>query len=148
MGAFDDKALPAYQFVNWIKYYRDDNGQFVLDWTDDFDSFDSSRWSKGNWTFDGNLVDFSPDNAVVKDGTLVLAITTEGGTGFNGSVPMDDGQTATPPPADGGMSASNPAAPSGGCHVAGSPERGSGAGVLTAMLLALGLAGGRRSRRT
>ena len=40
-GALDDAALPAYQFVNWIKYYRYDNGQFVLDWTDDFDSLDT-----------------------------------------------------------------------------------------------------------
>ena len=87
-GALDEAALPAYQFVNWIKYYRYDNGQFVLDWTDDFDSFDSSRWATGNWTFDGNLVDFDPANAVVQDGTLILAITKEGATGFSGTVPV------------------------------------------------------------
>ena len=92
-GALDEAALPAYQFVNWIKYYRYDNGQFVLDWTDDFDSFDSSRWATGNWTFDGNLVDFDPANAVVQDGTLILAITKEGATGFSGTVPVDDGST-------------------------------------------------------
>ena len=87
-GALDEAALPAYQFVNWIKYYRYDNGQFVLDWTDDFDSFDSTRWATGNWTFDGNLVDFDPANAVVQDGTLILAITKEGATGFSGTVPV------------------------------------------------------------
>ena len=54
-GALDEAALPAYQFVNWIKYYRYDSGQFVLDWTDEFDAFDTTRWAKGNWTFDGNL---------------------------------------------------------------------------------------------
>ena len=45
-GALDESALPAYQFVNWIKYYRYDNGQFVLDWTDDFDSFDGGHGAK------------------------------------------------------------------------------------------------------
>ena len=30
-----------------------------------------------NWTFDGNRVDFDPANAVVQDGTLILAITKE-----------------------------------------------------------------------
>ncbi len=48
----------------------------------------SSRWSKGTWTFDGNLVEFSPDNAVVKAGMLFLAIRTENGTGFSGQPPI------------------------------------------------------------
>jgi endo-1,3-1,4-beta-glycanase ExoK len=30
-GEFDESALPAYQFVNWIKYYRYENGNFVWD---------------------------------------------------------------------------------------------------------------------
>jgi endo-1,3-1,4-beta-glycanase ExoK len=30
-GDLDESALPAYQFVNWIRYYRYENGQFVLD---------------------------------------------------------------------------------------------------------------------
>jgi MYXO-CTERM domain-containing protein len=137
-GALDEAALPAYQFVNWIKYYRYDNGQFVLDWTDEFDSFDSSRWGKGNWTFDGNLVDFDPANAVVQDSTLILAITKEGATGFSGTVPVDDGSIS-----DGGVIV--PPAGDSGCNVAGSP--GAGAGLLGGMLLALGLAAGRRRRR-
>ena len=142
-GALDEAALPAYQFVNWIKDYRYDNGQFVLDWTDEFDSFDTTRWAKGNWTFDGNLVDFDPANAVVQDGTLILAITKEGATGFSGTVPVDDGSTNT----DGGVTTSNPGSDSG-CAIGGSRFRTAPA-ASCAMLLALGLAaarGGRRSR--
>ena len=116
-GALDEAALPAYQFVNWIKYYRYDNGQFVLDWTDDFDSFDSSRWATGNWTFDGNLVDFDPANAVVQDGTLILAITKEGATGFSGTVPADDGSS------DGGVIISQPGSDSG-CAIGGAQPHG------------------------
>ena len=97
-GELDEGALPAYQFVNWIRYYRYENGQFVLDWTDDFDSFDVSHWSKGNWTFEGNRVDFDVRNALAQDGTLILAITTEGAPGFTGSVPVDpQGNASTAP---------------------------------------------------
>jgi hypothetical protein len=88
-GAFDASALPAYQYVNWIRYYRYENGAFVMDWSDDFNTFDTARWGKANWTFDGNLVDFDPNNAVVRDGTLVLCLTAEGQTGCSGTVPPD-----------------------------------------------------------
>ena len=135
VGAFDEAALPAYQFVNWIKYYRYDNGQFTLDWTDDFEAFDFDRWAKGNWTFDGNRVDFDPANAVVKDGTLILAITTEAETGFSGTVPKDgDGDGGS---ADSGCS----------CSIAGAPQE---TNAIYVTMAALGLATlvGKRRRVT
>jgi hypothetical protein len=88
-GAFDASMLPASQYVSWIRYYKYDNGAFVLDWSDDFATFDTARWEKANWTFDGNLVDFEPNNVVVKDGTLVLCLTAQGQTGCSGAVPVD-----------------------------------------------------------
>lgn len=91
VGDFDTSVLPQYQYVNWISYFRYENGQFVHEWTDDFDSLDTSRWSQANWTFAENLVDFDPNNIVVRDGTLVLALTHQGMTGFSGSVPVDPG---------------------------------------------------------
>ena len=90
-GAFEASALPAAQYVNWIRYYRYEGGAFVLDWSDDFNTFDTARWAKANWTFGGNLVDFEPSNAVVRDGTLVLCMTTEGQVGCSGAVPPDSG---------------------------------------------------------
>lgn len=94
VGPFDTSALPQYQYVNWIKYYRYEGGQFVHEWTDDFDAFDAARWSRADWTFGENLVDFDPNNVLVQEGTLILALTLEGQTGFNGSVPVDsDGST-------------------------------------------------------
>jgi endo-1,3-1,4-beta-glycanase ExoK len=89
-GAFDSSMLPASQYVSWIRYYKYDNGAFVLDWSDDFATFDTARWEKANWTFDGNLVDFEPNNVVVKDGTLVLCLTAQGQTGCSGAVPVDN----------------------------------------------------------
>jgi endo-1,3-1,4-beta-glycanase ExoK len=134
VGDLDESALPAYQFVNWIKYYRYDNGQFTFDWTDDFESFDSSRWGKGNWTFDGNQVDFDPANAVVQDGTLILAITKEGATGFAGTVPSDSGNT-TP------VTVSTPTSQQdSGCAIAQAPGSRRSRGLL--VLIAIGLVAG------
>jgi len=97
VGAFDPNVLPVYQFVNYIEYkpYNASTNSFTTtgSWRDDFNSFDTSRWNKANWTFDENYADFDPNNAVVKDGTLVLALTREGATGFNGTVPVDNGTT-------------------------------------------------------
>jgi endo-1,3-1,4-beta-glycanase ExoK len=152
-GELDESALPACQFVNWIRYYRYENGQFLLDWTDDFDSFDQSRWSKANWTFDGNRVDFDVTNAVVQDGTLILAITKEGATGFSGSVPVDpQGNASTAPvPSSAPTTPTAPATPAGpssdsGCSF--TPSRSSeGAGVWLAALCLLVLASTRMASR-
>jgi len=102
VGAFDVNALPAYQFVNWIKYstYTPGTGNngadFTLNWTDDFNTFNTSQWSKANWTFGENLTDFDPNNALVKDGYLVLVLSKAGQTGFTGTVPIDQVTNPTP----------------------------------------------------
>ena len=95
VGEFDTEALPAYQFVNWIEYSAytpgegDNGGDFTKKWRDNFNSFDYAKWGKANWTFDGNLVHFTPDNVVVKDGYLILIISKAGDTGYEGVVPRD-----------------------------------------------------------
>jgi endo-1,3-1,4-beta-glycanase ExoK len=89
VGDFDDSVLPQYQFVNWISYSRYQDGEFIHEWTESFDTFDESKWGRGDWTFDESLADFDPNNVVVQDGTLVLALTREGMTGFSGQVPVD-----------------------------------------------------------
>jgi endo-1,3-1,4-beta-glycanase ExoK len=96
-GAFSPSILPVYQFINWIKYSKytpgsgPDGTDFTPDWQDNFDTFDASRWAKGDWTFDGNLVAFSPNNIVVKDGCCIICLTKTGATGFTGEVPKDLG---------------------------------------------------------
>ncbi len=91
VGAFNPSVLPVYQFVNYMEYYayNTNTKSFTLSWRDDFNSFDSNRWSKADWTFDGNYVDFDPANVVIQNGTLVLALTTENAKGFSGTVPVD-----------------------------------------------------------
>jgi hypothetical protein len=75
VGPIDAQRLPQFQKVDWIEYHSYNNGQFELEWRDDFQTFDDSRWAKANWTFDCNEVDFTADNVSIVDGKLVLAIT-------------------------------------------------------------------------
>ncbi len=86
-GALDPEMLPVTQTVNWIAYSSYTPGQgpngsnFTPKWTDDFNSLDTQRWSRGNWTFDGNMADFSPNNALVSGGYLMLVLSKKGWTG-------------------------------------------------------------------
>ena len=91
VGTWNDAILPVHQYISWVKAYTYDKASktFTLAWVDDFNTFDDSRWGTGNWTFDGNRVDMSPDNVTVKDGALVLSLTKVGAEGFTGSVPAD-----------------------------------------------------------
>lgn len=98
VGPWSDSILPVYQFVNYIEYkpWVASTNSFGTGWRDDFNSFDTARWSKANWTFAENLADFDPNNVVVKNGTLVLALTREGQTGYTGTPPVDGGTTPAP----------------------------------------------------
>lgn len=91
-GEWDDSVLPVYQFVNYIEYkaYNSATKTFETGWRDDFNTFDTARWSKANWSFDDNRVDFVPENLVVKNGILVLALTTENAIGYSGTPPADE----------------------------------------------------------
>ena len=95
VGSFDESKLPIFQFINWVKVYRytpgagSDGSDFTLDWTDDFDSFNSDRWAKGDWTFDGNRVDLTDKNVYCKYGMMILALSPKGQENFNGPVPID-----------------------------------------------------------
>ena len=95
VGQFDESKLPLFQFINWVKVYRYTPGQgpggsdFTLDWTDNFDAFDNTRWGKGDWTFDGNRVDLTENNIYCRDGMMILALTRKGQESFTGTVPSD-----------------------------------------------------------
>ncbi|WP_405293206.1 family 16 glycosylhydrolase [Algibacter sp. Ld11] len=77
VGVIDIEAMPAYQYVDWIEYssYNESTQNFTKQWRDDFYWLNPMRWTKGNWTFDGNQVDFVEENVYIENGNLVLAIT-------------------------------------------------------------------------
>lgn len=79
VGTFDTRKLPQTQYVNYLKYYEytpNGSSKFTLKWTDEFTSIDNARWSKANWTFGGNYVDFEPNNLKTLNGNLELWLTT------------------------------------------------------------------------
>ncbi len=77
VGPLNEKNIPISQEIDYIKVYDyvEETGSFTERWTDDFDSFDSNRWSKGNWQME-NVVE-RVNNVVVEDGILKLKLTKE-----------------------------------------------------------------------
>jgi hypothetical protein len=98
----DPEKLPITQTVNWIAYSSYTPGQgpnrsdFTPKWTDEFNNLDNQRWARANWTFDGNMADFTPNNAVVSGGYLMLFLSKKGGSGT--PTPPSDPQGNTRPP--------------------------------------------------
>lgn len=89
-GVFNPDALPAFAYYDWVSYYAFTPGtgnygtgnNFTLDWTDNFDSWDTTRWDKATHTFNGNNCDFILENAVFEDGKLILCLTNNTNLGF------------------------------------------------------------------
>lgn len=84
MGVFSTNILPAFTYYDWAAYYSYTPGKgnygtgnnFTLNWRDEFDSFDSNRWSKATHTWDGNNSDMAPENINFKEGKMILSLTT------------------------------------------------------------------------
>lgn len=91
-GTFDPAILPLYGYYDWIKYYAYTpgvNDNFTLQWTENLYAWDQSRWDKATHTFENNNVSFIHDNAVFKDGYLILCLTTPQDTGYRGGPIID-----------------------------------------------------------
>lgn len=86
-GALDTGRLPVVQAVNWMAYSAYTPGQgpagsdFTPKWTDDFTTFNTTRWARANWTFESNMADFTPNNVRVANGYLMLILSRKGWTG-------------------------------------------------------------------
>ncbi len=89
-GQFNPDALPAFAYYDWVKYYLYTPGSgnygtgnnFTFSWSDDFDYWNTSRWDKATHTWVGNGCDFIPENAVIRDGYLILCLTNNTNIGF------------------------------------------------------------------
>jgi beta-glucanase (GH16 family) len=89
-GVFIPDALPAFAYYDWVSYYAYTPGagtygtgnNFSYDWTDNFDSWDTTRWDKATHTFNGNNCDFIHENAVFEDGKLILCLTNNTNIGY------------------------------------------------------------------
>ncbi len=76
VGNFYQKNIPITQEIDYVKVYDyNEDGTFTERWTDEFDSFNSTRWGTGNWQMENVLE--RPKNVVVEDGVLKLKLTKE-----------------------------------------------------------------------
>lgn len=62
-----------YSTVEIPETIETENGRFVKSWLNDFNS-ESEDWGRGDWIFDTNECEFTPQMAVIKDGLLRLGI--------------------------------------------------------------------------
>lgn len=89
-GQFNPDALPAFAYYDWVKYYLytpgsgnyGTNNNFTFSWSDDFTYWNTSRWDKATHTWVGNGCDFIPENAVIRDGYLILCLTNATNIGY------------------------------------------------------------------
>ncbi len=77
VGQLDQKNIPIAQYIDYVKVYDYDaeSKSFTEKWTDEFDTFDKNRWSKGTWEME--LVRLRASNIEIEDGALVLKLTKE-----------------------------------------------------------------------
>ncbi len=94
-GAWNDLVLPAfayYDFVSCASYtpFSGNTGtgsNFTLQWKDEFDSLDTSRWDLATHTWADNRADMLPANIVFREGKMILCLTMETATGYVDNVP-------------------------------------------------------------
>lgn len=77
VGNLNPNKLPIAQYIDYVKVsdYDTATGTFTERWTDDFDTFDSTRWAKGDWQME--QVTESPNNVTIENGILVMRLTKE-----------------------------------------------------------------------
>lgn len=93
-GEWNAAVLPAFAYYDWVRYasYTPGAGNsgtgnnFTSQWHDDFDAWDQTRWDKATHTWGGNNSDFVQDNAVFRDGNLILCLTSETALGYQDGV--------------------------------------------------------------
>lgn len=77
VGSINPNKIPSAQYIDYVKVekYDTETKEFTELWKDDFDTFNSNRWGKGDWPI--GQVTLKPANVTIEDGNLVLNITKE-----------------------------------------------------------------------
>ncbi|MBN2281125.1 MAG: family 16 glycosylhydrolase [Candidatus Marinimicrobia bacterium] len=95
VGALEPASLPKFAYYDFVSYYTYTPGSgnygtdnnFIHAWTDDFDTWDSSRWGKATHTFGGNNCDFVTENVIFQDGKMILCLTDATNLGYTDKNP-------------------------------------------------------------
>jgi len=132
-GNINNTTLPVHQYLSWVQYSSYDNGNFNVQWREEFQTSGiPSGWAVGNWASPYNLSTHNAQNVAFVNGIAVLSLSADNATGSPGTPPADTSA--------GGTSGSGGSSGSGGVTSTG----GSGAGGTTASGGATG-SGGRAS---
>jgi len=136
-GNFDAATLPVQQYISWVQYSSFDNGNFSLEWREDFTAGAlPSGWAVGNWSSPKNYSLHTAANVTFKSDMAVLSLTADDATGFAGEPPsdgvVDGGGAAGSSSFDAGGSGAIAAAGSGATAAAGSGGVSNGTAGATA----------------
>ena len=89
-GNINNTTLPAHQYISWVQYSSYDNGNFKVEWREEFQSTGlPSGWASGDWSSPFNLSTHSPQNVAFVNGIAVLSLTADNATGSPGTPPVD-----------------------------------------------------------
>jgi endo-1,3-1,4-beta-glycanase ExoK len=89
-GNFSEAILPLHEYVNWVQYSSYADGQFTLEWREDFaGSSLPEGWQTGNWDSPKGLSTHAAANVSFLDGYAVISLTTDAATGPTGAAPVD-----------------------------------------------------------
>ncbi len=127
-GNFSEAILPVHEYINWVQYSSYEDGEFTLQWREDFaGSTLPEGWLTGEWDSPKGLSTHMPENVNFIDGYAIISLTTDDATGPAGAAPMDPegGGPVDPPDGTGGSDGTGGAAtgvPSDG----GAPASGAG----------------------
>jgi endo-1,3-1,4-beta-glycanase ExoK len=149
-GNFDPNILPVHQYIDWVQYSTYADGEFAMDWREDFDGETIPQgWLTGSWGSPKNRSTHDPLNVNIVDGYAVLSLTSDSAVGPAGAMPEGTGGGAGSSGSAGsaGSTDSDDDEDDGGCSVsaAGSSRSNVLLGVLgAAAWLVLGR---RRARR-
>ena len=149
-GTLNPSILPVNQYMSWVQYSSYANGDFQLQWREEFDSPTiPSSWATGTWASPYNLSTHNPANVSFVGGVAVLSMTADGATGYTGTPPVDSPDAGAPGTGGTGTGGGGGAGAAGqtgdgGCSCdVGSP---SGSAAMVALLLLAAVLGTCRRR--
>lgn len=129
-GNFSPSILPVHQYVDWVAYSSYADGEFTLEWREEFDAESvPTGWLRGSWDSPKGLSTHDAGNVNVVDGYLVLSLTADDAVGPRGARP--EGPDGNPP------AAGPPGGGDDGCSLAAPASDGAAGPVFLLGLIAL-----------
>ena len=89
-GNIANTTLPVQQYISWVQYSSYDNGNFTVQWREEFDGPSlPSGWALGDWSSVYNLSTHTPQNVSFVNGIAVMSLTADNAIGYQGTPPVD-----------------------------------------------------------